>query len=234
MEILVDYDNLDRQVIRDGVLALCTRLSVVIGAKREAVPERCRIRLYGGWYEGEAFTRPAQRLSADISGTFPGTVKWQAKGKTVNCLTQAELAVSLHAEPTRHLFHTFRTRSFCARLSCVTSVFHDCPEDWCPMREVEAFLRDQRCPGPGCTVRQEDVLRKDEQKLIDTMITSDMIFLATKGEKDLVVVSSDDDIWPGIRTAVELGARVTLVQTHRRATPAAYTRGVLGLEELFL
>ena len=75
-------------------------------------------------------------------------------------------------------------------------------------------------------MRQNDVLQKWEQKLVDTMLVSDLIFLATRGERDLVVVSSDDDIWPGIRTALQLGARVTQVHTGGRETPADYTRGV--------
>ena len=94
------------------------------------------------------------------------------------------------------------------------------------MRHVADFLEEQRCPGNGCTVRQNDVLQKWEQKLVDTMLVSDLIFLATRGERDLVVVSSDDDIWPGIRTALQLGARVTQVHTGGRETPADYTRGV--------
>lgn len=234
MEILVDYDNLDSQVTRNGVWPLCTRISTVIASKRETAPERCRVRLYGGWYDGSQLTRLAQRLGADINREFPGTMKWQSGGKVTSCLTQAELAVSLQVEPRRHLFHTFRTRTFCAQLICQSEVFDDCREDWCPMREVEAFLRERRCPGSNCTVRQEDVLRRGEQKLIDTMITSDLIFLTTQGQKDLVVVSSDDDIWPGIRTAVELGARVTVVHTGRRALPADYSIGVRGIEQLFM
>ena len=102
------------------------------------------------------------------------------------------------------------------------------------MREVVAFLENQRCPGQDCWVTQEQVLRKGEQKLIDTMIVSDVIFLATQGCKDLVVVSSDDDIWPGIRTAAELGASVTLVHTRNRPIPAAYSSGVRGIQQLYL
>jgi|GEM_PF-2967632 len=57
---------------------------------------------------------------------------------------------------------------------------------------------------------------------------------ARPGHKDLVVVSSDDDIWPGVRTALELGSQVTIVQTQKRNTPEDYTRGVEKLEQIFL
>ncbi len=234
MEILVDYDNLDPQITRDGVWTLCTRISSVIANHRQVAPERCRVRLYGGWYDGSQLTRLAQRLGADIDREFPGTMRWQSGGKVTNCVTQAELAVSLQVEPRRHLFQTYRVRNFCTQLSCNSVVFENCPEDWCPMREVEAFLRERRCPGESCTVRQEDVLRRGEQKLIDTMITSDLIFLATQGQKDLVVVSSDDDIWPGIRTALELGATITLVHTKKRLVPNDYSSGLRGIEQLFI
>jgi hypothetical protein len=234
MEILVDYDNLERDVARAGMFALCTRLGVLIGQRRTAVPDRCRVRLYGGWYENKQFTRAAEKLIADIDQVFPDAIAWQTKENPGKCLTQAELAVSLQADPGRHLFHTFRERKFCAQLKCDTTYFDGCNEQYCPMREVADFLYQQKCPNYTCRVSQADVLSKGEQKLIDTMITSDMIFLATQGEQDIVVISSDDDIWPGVRTAVQLGAQVTLVQTKSRETPIDYTRGVTGLDQLFL
>jgi len=234
MEILVDYDNIQSEFTRGGLFALCTRIGETVGTIQDSVPSRCRVRLYGGWYDANQFTRSAQRLSAEIDETFPGTIRWAAKSGAGQCPTQVEMAFSLEADPRRHLFHTLRVRRFSAMLRCDTQVFDACEELYCPMREVAEFVTQQRCPGNGCNVRQIDVLRKSEQKLVDTMLVSDLVFLATQGQRELVVVSSDDDIWPGIRTAVQLGARVTQLHTSDRETPADYTRGVTNFWQLAL
>jgi hypothetical protein len=242
MEVLVDYDNVEFAepiLARAGLFTLFSQLVAVVGPRRKTVPERCRIRLYGGWFEKENITRKAERLIADIDGTFPMPMVWGKQGaenqaEKNKCLTQVEMAYSLEAHPGRHLFRTVRERRVDTRIECDTTYFDACQEEWCPMRDVAEFLEKQKCPMHDCTVSQADVLWKREQKLIDTMITSDLIFLASKGHKDLVVVSSDDDIWPGVRTALEFGAHVTIVQTQKRNTPEDYTRGVEKLEQIFL
>ncbi|HAO79445.1 MAG TPA: hypothetical protein DCQ92_10810, partial [Verrucomicrobia subdivision 3 bacterium] len=189
MEVLVDYDNLESaepSLARAGLFTLFSQLVAVVGPRRNTVPERCRIRLYGGWYEKENITRKAERLIADIDRTFPMLMVWVKPTKENpdeknKCLTQVEMAYSLEAHPGRHLFRTIRARSIDTRIECDTDYFDACQEKWCPMREVAEFLEKQKCPMDDCTVSQTDVLWKREQKLIDTMITSDLIFLASKG-----------------------------------------------------
>ena len=234
MEVLVDYDNLGTDVKRNGLFALCAKLGAIVGSRRDFVPENCRVRLYGGWYDESGLTRQAQRIISEIDVTFPDPVAWTARLEQGKCVTQVEMAYTLLAEPGRHLLRTLRNRKFRAKIKCDTAVFGDCNEKYCPMREVADFLDQQKCPTYACSVLQEDVLYKWEQKLVDTMITSDLIFFAHQGEKDLIVVSSDDDMWPGVRTALEFGANITLVQTRQRQTSADYTRGVAGFEQVTL
>jgi len=70
-------------------------------------------------------------------------------------------------------------------------------------------------------------MKRSEQKLVDTMLTADMIYLAQAGVKDVCLVSSDDDLWVGIRTAILLGANVTQIHTMPgRDLAAFYARGV--------
>lgn len=52
-----------------------------------------------------------------------------------------------------------------------------------------------------------------EQKLVDTMLVADLIHLAINGEMTIAVVSSDDDFWPGILSAMTLGAHVVHIGT---------------------
>ena len=188
-------------------------LAALLGANRESAPERCRIRLYGGWFDGAAHSPQAKRLIPEIDQAFPQAVMWSARGWSAKCITQVEMAVGLEADPGRHLFRTLRKRPYKSQLLFNETFTEDCSDDGCPMRVVAKFLQDQRCPRSNCSVTQGDVLSKWEQKLVDTMLVSDLILLASRKEEDLVVVSSDDDIWPGVRTAVHLGAQVTLIHT---------------------
>ena len=70
-----------------------------------------------------------------------------------------------------------------------------------------------------------EVLAREEQKLVDTMLVVDLAHLARQGGSVLVVVSTDDDVWPGIRFALLLGA--VLIHVHPipgRSTPRQYRR----------
>jgi uncharacterized LabA/DUF88 family protein len=73
-------------------------------------------------------------------------------------------------------------------------------------------------------MRTPDLLRKAGQKLVDTMMTADIIHLAANGSTDICVISSDDDLWPGIKSALLLGRRVVHLRTHDRASAARYAR----------
>jgi hypothetical protein len=88
---------------------------------------------------------------------------------------------------------------------------------------MHALLRDSQCPELGCDVDLASVLTKPEQKLVDTMLTVDVLHLARATTEAIVVVSADDDIWPGIQAALLYGARIIHVHSlPGRTTPAHY------------
>jgi hypothetical protein len=77
------------------------------------------------------------------------------------------------------------------------------------------------------------MLTRPQQKLVDTMITVDAIYLAQSDPHLLCIVSSDDDLWPAIRTTVLLGRPTIHLHTKAgRRTPGYYATGsgVLYLE----
>lgn len=67
---------------------------------------------------------------------------------------------------------------------------------------------------------------KSEQTLIDTMLTADLIVFAQRDYKHLCVIGSDDDFWPGIRTALHCGANSVQVHTSTTRSAADYASGV--------
>ena len=59
------------------------------------------------------------------------------------------------------------------------------------------------------------MLAREEQKLVDSMLVVDLVHFAETTDEPLVVVSADDDLWPGIRFVLLRGARVIHVIPRR-------------------
>ena len=69
------------------------------------------------------------------------------------------------------------------------------------------------------------LLQRAEQKLVDLMIVIDLVHLAETTSEPLVVVSADNDLWPGIRFVSLRGAHVVHVVPRRgRPAPERYRR----------
>jgi hypothetical protein len=57
---------------------------------------------------------------------------------------------------------------------------------------------------------------------VDTMLVADIIHLASSGESCISVVSSDDDLWPGMLTAMDFGSHIVQVCTKHQSTHRLY------------
>jgi hypothetical protein len=227
MDILVDFDNVLPQMKQEGLMLLCTRVVNAIAERKMQFPQRCRIRLYGGWYENKNLTHKAQGLITDIAANFPGMITWTCKRGSGKCAVQVEMARSLEVEPQRVLFHTLRTRDFYEKVQCEKEVVRRCRHIGCSLQTVVDFFSLRKCPESKCYVTPADLLYKEEQKLVDTMMTVDLIHLVKSGQQDLAIISSDDDLWPGIQAALLYGGRVIQVHTRPgRPTPPDYTAGL--------
>jgi hypothetical protein len=232
MDILIDFDNIDYQMRQAGIRSVCTRVIQGIVGKRGEMPEHCRFRLYGGWYDGDQMTKGAQSLSTEIQAEFPNVIRWSGRRVTGNCIADVELACSLAVDPGRKLTHTFRVRRFEDKVRCDTMLLAKCNHDPCLVRAIGQFFTNKKCANPRCYMTPGDLLSKEEQKMVDTMLTADLIYLATHGERDLAVVSSDDDLWPGIQTALLSGARVVHLHTReQQRTRPNYSTGLMEYRE---
>ena len=218
---LVDYDNLHSLDSKRGITYVVGLLLERLGESRLKCNDRAHIRLYGGWYEEDSLTRLAQKTVADIDKNFPRIIQIkEAKVKVT-----AELARSLVASPKDDLLHTFRPRQFPGNVRCMDPPFDGCIDHkHCPINSVGKFVNNGKCISKGCYVRPRQIFSKPTQKLVDSMIVADVISLASGGYK-CAVVSSDDDVWPGIRTAVEFGKPVYHLHCKpNRSTSRHYTR----------
>jgi len=227
MFICVDYDNLPREHRHKGPKYVVERVLRSIGTRSFSADNRAKVRLYGGWYDCSNPTRRCQKLSGELQASFPGVIPVTDQSGAVPVRVAAELAYSLAADPHRHLFHTFRRRGMPQGLRCDDPGNHGCVDSSCPLKSLPHFINQGKCPKQGCSVRPEDLLYRNQQKLVDTMLSADVIHYATSGVSELCIVSSDDDFWPAIRSALLAGAQVIHVHTKpRHTTPAAYCRGV--------
>lgn len=224
MIVLVDYANLDAVDASRGVAYVVSKILDTIGAAHFSQGERVRVRMYGGWYDGKALSRQAQRLSADIANAFPSPVVVSDQSKKVTLSVSAEMAYSMEIDPKTMLVNTFRPRGAPPNLVCATPPFSGCSSPGsCPIAALHGLFQNNRCPTPSCMVEPAKVLSRAEQKLVDTMIVADLIHVAKAPPNTVALVSTDDDMWPGVRTALSLGARVIHVHPRRgRKTPPYY------------
>ena len=226
MIVLIDYDNLDPLARRRGVRYVMTNLLQAIGRQRLAAEQAVVCRLYGGWFDGTALSSRAQEIAADLRREFPGTVTVADEHGAHTVRVRAELALALACDPRVALTHTYRRRSLPPRLRCAAAPFPDCASSSrCPVAGIHPFIRDGACPAEDCDVTPRAVLERAEQKLVDSMIVIDLVHLAEAASELLVVVSADDDLWPGMRFVLLRGTPVVHVVPRRhRRPPGPYRR----------
>ncbi len=69
----------------------------------------------------------------------------------------------------------------------------------CGMQPFFSLAPSTGCGNGACGAQLGQLLVRDEQKMVDTLVVADVAFqVFIHGSHDVVVVSSDADIWPGI------------------------------------
>jgi len=222
MIVLIDYDNVDLLEKTRGVDSVVTRLVTNIGFNALAGTPRVHVRLYGGWYEGSGRTRQAQKLLADVAAAFPKPISVSNGTSTATFIVAAELVSSLAVEPSFEYMRTYRPRGGVGPLTSATQPFGGCASPTtCTLAVVETLVTTGRCPASGCNVLMSDIITRPQQKLVDTLMTADLIHFAATSTSWVAIASSDDDLWPGIRTAVRFGTPIIHLQTKSGRRPSS-------------
>lgn len=221
MHILVDYDNVHELLRHRGLPYIAQQVADAVGASVIARLPRLRMRLYGGWLESRVATKRAQAVAAEAAnGPFVVSVTGD---KTVHrSLVAVELAWGPVDEPKIYFSHTFRKRSVNENVRSLAVPYPGCRNVVsCPIGDLERFLKNRQCSMSACNVAPKDVLVRDEQKLVDTMLVTDLLALSRGGATEVAVVSTDDDMWPGVRLALTWGVRVFHIHpVPGRSTPS--------------
>lgn len=237
MIVLIDYDNIPPLSQQRGVRILIQQVLEELPAAALPHGAEVTVRIYGGWYELTSLTKRAQLLAAEIDATFPAALTLAAATMRRVVRVRVALARSLLIDPGRDLFHTYRPRGIPGNLTAGELPFAGCVDHTsCPLAPIVGLLVDRACGMTDCKTVIDNVMSKPEQKLVDTMLTVDMIDGAGSGVQ-VALVSTDDDFIPGIFSALQRGASVHHVHTqpgrrtgvlYRKNLPATYREYSLG------
>lgn len=230
--IFIDYDNLPLQQKTAGILDIVTRSMIQVPFEAAVTRSRCEVRVYGGWYEGASITKLAQDLSIEIQRDFPAIIRLPITPMH-HCLVSAnaELAVALLQEPGHHLFHTYRRKGKPSNVRVEAPTAIGCNDPDCILPLMKKLLRTGACPKPGCTVVSKDLVYRHEQKIVDTMLTCDLIYAADSQTEYIVLVSDDDDFLPPLRTVLLRGTTAIRFHTKPNSQRASFPSGGLALLE---
>jgi len=223
----VDYDNLPEPLRAQGPITLADRVFDVI---RRYLPEKdhVHIRLYGGWFLEEKLTKRAQDLLVALGTSFPYPLWIRDTSIPRLVPVTAQLAYSLEKLPKKFLHNTFRQRPPARRMSCEDPLSQGCGGGSCPLSPMVSFINSGHCSEAGCAITTKHLLKAHGgQKLVDTMLVADLAYLGTI-DAVIAVVSSDDDIWPGVITALVDGAHVLHIRTGMANSGIQYVAGVPG------
>lgn len=211
--ILVDYDNVPRSLLAPGPVAVGKTIFSRLPAAVVADEQQVTVRLYGGWRSGAQLTRAAQKLTPRIaadSPTFvprPGVPISAALVRLVVELATAPIGASAPFENTLAKERTLR--SFRPRASNASPCSKPSA---CGLGFLSGLTHSTACTTLGCGATAQEMLVRDEQKMVDTLMVADMAHLVFFGQaQDVVVVTSDTDIWPGVLLAIKAGCAVTQV-----------------------
>ena len=225
MDVLVDYYNVSQQHRSKGIAHVVDRIvSAIVPGHVNAGERHVELRLYGGWYEDRTPTRDAQAISATLREHYPMAISGEPDRRLI---VNVQLAYSMKCDPSHHLWHTLRSKTAPRGMKFVDPSSAGCRlADRCPLRPGYDFFVRGRCPEQDCRVTGPLVLRRREQKLVDAMLAADVFFDIFSNEQQIAVVSSDDDLWPVIRTALQFGIGVVHIHTKKGyETKPDYVRG---------
>jgi hypothetical protein len=229
MFVLLDWDNLEESVRRQGPRYVADRIWTTFEKSMRGQLQgvsRLDVRLYGGWYGPQKLTNYGAQMAADVQRDFPFMLR--SSSQNANVTIGGELAQALLALPKHTLPHTFRFRQGPPRLTCAHPTTLGCNDPACPILVVHQFFGGGKCPAAHCLHQVDQVLGRNEQKLVDTMLVSDLIYLAYSGETRISVVSSDDDLWPGMLMAMHQGSHVIQLCTKHPSSHKLYHGTLYG------
>lgn len=217
--ILVDYDNLEKnqglenQSCMPAVQYLLNRLDQNSDFFSSANKiQNVRIFLYGGWYRENNWTQKSQRIRGDISSQSPFL---HSSCHNIKLNVSIQLSYGLLAISGRPFCGT--VRRYPAKYQIANK--YKCCDDGEICIDFLRHLKDnQECL--YCETDQSDLLFWDSQKMVDSMICCDLLYISQKPQNYVAVVSCDDDLLPPIFQQCLISDKVYHILTQN--TPSVF------------
>ena len=207
--VLIDYYNLPNRLTRSGPSGLWNRLQPAVTRALGQHERSISLRLYGGWYDDKGLTRDGDRFARDIGQGFPLVLRHPSGLQRIHC----EIVSSLLINPNQLFPATVRTRRGLRRGTSARRPRNCNNLNSCSIFKMRDWLRGQ-CPERACPVTSDDVFRRREQKLVDSLISCDLITIAHNSQQSpALLVTEDDDLVPAMLLALHLGGLVYHVRT---------------------
>jgi len=200
--VLVDYDNIPKEHQRFGDRYVITLIVDKFLEQLEGVQiKHLILRFYGGWYDEKNITRRAQILLRHPTFMTPEHRK-QMSGNNVTSI-KSELAKSLLSSKNGLIFYnTLRTRKISLGRYRADLKGHSlCGADPCFLGKLNSFFSTGKCQST-IDVNIQDYVVTEEQKLVDVLLSTDLLWLSQDHEY-IGLVTSDDDFLPAIVSACE-------------------------------
>jgi hypothetical protein len=207
---LIDWDNLSDRKLSHGIVALAHSI-FNIASRIDPALDDVILRCYGGWYDAAGLTRRGTRLAQAIQSAFP-IIKRQ--GTTLKYV-KATLASSNLDTPIVVFDQTVRQRGGLPNLwrgAIACSV----PAN-CSVNTVISWSRYKKCPEQPCAVLTSQAFQRHEQKLVDTLLTTDILSLSRDNAPFTVFVATDDDdMVPPMLVGATWGGRIVQLRESGR------------------
>ncbi len=214
LAVLVDYDNLDRAMTAAGPISCAKRILQAVPTVVLLKFDTLAVRLYGGWRSNGRLTQAAQRIVPEIRASSPGIFsvpdgQSHAAKRLIVELAESPIGLTVPLNETLARDRSLRRfRANTSRLAACVNI------PGCGMKTHFSLTEKSPCLDRACPMELGDLLVRDEQKMVDTLIVADIAqqtFVA--GASDIVVVSSDTDMWPGVLLALQNSCNVIHVHT---------------------
>lgn len=207
--------------VRDGLQELVAATLEAL-KQRGPVPSELLVRLYGGWYGDDAEERVEMReITAAVVEGFP---------RSASPRLRVQLAEAPIWSPATRLLRTVRHVKHRRMTGSVAAPGHCTQGADCSVTILQSWWRG-RCPDALCSVKIGELGYARRQKMIDTLLTADAIFLMQQGEVEVLVVASDDDDFMPVYLSA-LAFDTPTLRLKRGHTTSKYYDGILELHGL--
>lgn len=188
------------------------------------------IRLYGGWYQGNGYSKKASELQATLQGIslFPIIIN------NVRIIGSLEMAEQMYG--VNHIWtNTFQEKAGIQKVKIDwtrtgDSCTHSAPT--CPVKILSNFIKNSshQCSNIGCSTIHSNVFFRREQKIVDTMMTCDVLSFSEESDVNTIYIISDDiDLFPSIALSKAKNSETKIIMAIKNQRLLSQYQSILSI-----